>query len=723
MHNPVSPIPATVALTLALLLLATLPGRAQDTFTEPITGMKFVRVPSGCFEIGCGSWATDCFPDEKPATEVCLDEFWMGKYEVTQGQWKAIMGHNPSHFQKGDNYPVENVSWDDAQEYIRKLNSRDENYEFRLPTEAEWEYACRSGGKNQRYCGGDILDDLAWHVGNSGGSTHPVGLKKKNDAGLFDMTGNVREWTADGYNKTAYLNYNKNKSRLTYITQNSKVLRGGSYDILSRISMRSIHRNKYNKIYKHNFSGIRIATDSIFYDIDYAIQRFNENDYFNSFNIFKIFAIKNNPIAQFYLGLMHAEGNGTKKDFNTGVQYLIKAAGQGHHEAKQKLREYIPVLLMDAEKKLKSGDIVGSRVALDSVQSVDLKSIPAHALLGRVYLEQGNYDEAEITFENALELLQGSCDEQQAVCGEIWTRLALTRMAQGKREKALETLREFRNQLPAAAEESRTMECWLLLSNREEAEALECFTQTQQNGKETGLTSLGMAHAHFLLREYAQAEESLGKVTSAGLQAEADSQVLTYCPQCLEPALDTAAVLGVPLEVGPLNNQEQLARAQTYAIAYLKSDQFLTIAGKQHWVFRDEALLVDPESGKAIFPYAGIALPADDLTAGNSVEVSGEHRETGNTIDFTLRLLADFVPRRIEVDGAELDLAGMNVGRVALFPKLRREYKISFAIRKDRSTGSRNLNILTEDGRTHEFIFEFDGQQVSIQRQSQTPMP
>jgi formylglycine-generating enzyme required for sulfatase activity len=111
-------------------------------FVDPVTVMEFVYVPGGCFQMGCGSWAGDCESDEKPAHKVCVDGFLIGKFEVTQGQWRKVMGGNPSYFKNGDDYPVEKVSWDDAQKFIRKLSALNNNkYKFRLSTEAEWEYA------------------------------------------------------------------------------------------------------------------------------------------------------------------------------------------------------------------------------------------------------------------------------------------------------------------------------------------------------------------------------------------------------------------------------------------------------------------------------------------------------------------------------------------------------------------------------------------------------
>ncbi len=139
---------------------------------------------------------SDKFDDEKPVHKVIISrDFWMGKYEITQAQWKAVMGNNPSYF-KGDNLPVENVSWDDVQEFIRKLNNLQNDYEYRLPTEAEWEYAARSGTTGD-YAGN--LDSMAWYYKNSGSKTHVVRQKQPNDFGLYDMHGNIWEWTADWF--------------------------------------------------------------------------------------------------------------------------------------------------------------------------------------------------------------------------------------------------------------------------------------------------------------------------------------------------------------------------------------------------------------------------------------------------------------------------------------------------------------------------------------------
>jgi formylglycine-generating enzyme required for sulfatase activity len=162
--------------------------------------IEMVRVKGGTFTMGYTSeQGNDCYSDEKPSHQVTLSDFYIGKYEVTQAQWKAVMGSNPSHF-KGDNLPVETVSWDDAQEFIRKLNVQT-GKNYRLPTEAEWEYAARGGAQSRgtKYSGSNTVGDVAWYDGNSGNAIHPVGQKLPNELGLYDMSGNVWEWCSDWY--------------------------------------------------------------------------------------------------------------------------------------------------------------------------------------------------------------------------------------------------------------------------------------------------------------------------------------------------------------------------------------------------------------------------------------------------------------------------------------------------------------------------------------------
>ena len=143
--------------------------------------------------------------DEKPVHRVCLtQDYYLGKYEVTQAQWQQVMGNNPAYY-KGSNKPVENVVWDDVQDFIRKLNQQT-GLHYRLPTEAEWEYACRSGGEDQKYCGGNNANSVAWYDDRSGSGPRPVGQKQANGLGLYDISGNVWEWVQDRYDGDYYSN-------------------------------------------------------------------------------------------------------------------------------------------------------------------------------------------------------------------------------------------------------------------------------------------------------------------------------------------------------------------------------------------------------------------------------------------------------------------------------------------------------------------------------------
>jgi formylglycine-generating enzyme required for sulfatase activity len=191
--------------------------------------MEFVWMQGGCYLMGSRSNEPGRKPDESPEHEVCLNGFWIGKYEVTQSQWKKVVGGNPAFFGNKPGCPIESVSWDNVQVFIKKLNKMTGGkHTFRLPTEAEWEYACKNGGTGMRFCGVDQLGWIAWHKENCNWKTHPVGKKMPNKAGLFDMSGNVSEWVADTYSADAYRKH-AGKNPVYEGSGQDRVTRGGSW--------------------------------------------------------------------------------------------------------------------------------------------------------------------------------------------------------------------------------------------------------------------------------------------------------------------------------------------------------------------------------------------------------------------------------------------------------------------------------------------------------------
>jgi len=292
-----------------------------DTMVEPVSGMEFVWVPQGCFQPGVNSDAPAVASiqvtnkaadsgrvhfdgvdgeqihevsllDDDGLEDATLDDatsntsdealvfndptalndqpvdsenltclshgFWMGKYEVTQGQYRGIVGENPSGFKKGDQYPVERVRWLDARKFIRHLNKLSGKH-FSLPSEAQWEYAARSGGKSRTYGASGNAASVAWYMGNSRNSSHPVGEKKPNTLGLYDMSGNVWEWTADCWNETLS-SMPKDGSANKSGNCAARVLRGGSwYDAKALITTTSRLWNDTDRF--DNNSGFRLVLD------------------------------------------------------------------------------------------------------------------------------------------------------------------------------------------------------------------------------------------------------------------------------------------------------------------------------------------------------------------------------------------------------------------------------------------------------------------------------
>jgi len=186
-------------------------GTGSD-LTDNVNGVEFVMVSveGGTFMMGCtDEQGVDCRSNEQPEHSVTLSDFYIAKYEVTQKLWDAVMGSLPTSVDSsrgiGDNYPVYYVSWNDVQAFIDNLNAKT-GKTYRLPTEAEWEFAARGGNKigAYKYSGSDTLGNVAWHGGNSGSTTHPVGTKNPNELGIYDMSGNVREWVSDFFGINYY---------------------------------------------------------------------------------------------------------------------------------------------------------------------------------------------------------------------------------------------------------------------------------------------------------------------------------------------------------------------------------------------------------------------------------------------------------------------------------------------------------------------------------------
>ncbi|MGN0088282.1 MAG: SUMF1/EgtB/PvdO family nonheme iron enzyme [Candidatus Limimorpha sp.] len=231
-------------------------GFSNQTITVNGVSFEMVYVEGGTFDMGATSeQGSDADSDEKPVHSVTLSGYYIGKCEVTQELWEAVMGSNPSNF-KGAQNPVESVSWNDCQEFVSRLNSLT-GRTFRLPTEAEWEYAARGGNKSRhyKYSGSNNIFDVAWHDGNSFKKTHAVGTKTANELGIYDMSGNVWEWCSDwygGYSAGAQTNP-QGPSSGSY-----RVLRGGSWNYDAR-DCRVSNRSSSDPSYSLSSSGLRLV--------------------------------------------------------------------------------------------------------------------------------------------------------------------------------------------------------------------------------------------------------------------------------------------------------------------------------------------------------------------------------------------------------------------------------------------------------------------------------
>jgi formylglycine-generating enzyme required for sulfatase activity len=221
--------------------------------------IDMIFVQGGTFTMGCtAEQGTDCEGDEKPAHTVTLSSFSIGKYEVTQAQWEAVMGSNPSYFKGCANCPVEYVSWNDVQDFISKLNAKT-GRTYRLPTEAEWEYAARGGSSSRgyKYAGSNEIAAVAWYKENSNDKTHPFGQKSPNELGIYDMTGNVWEWCSDWYGES-YYNSSPGNNPQGPNSGSGRVLRGGSW-FNSPQRCRVSRRNDRNPDYGDFSLGFRLV--------------------------------------------------------------------------------------------------------------------------------------------------------------------------------------------------------------------------------------------------------------------------------------------------------------------------------------------------------------------------------------------------------------------------------------------------------------------------------
>lgn len=254
----------------------------SDNWREPITGMDFIWVSGGSYQMGSGSWDDQGLEDEKPVHEVWLDGFWVGKYPVTVSQYLVFVtetrNYEPAWLEEGckynihsgndglfkalgdsitlDSYPVVGVFQADAVAYAQWMSKKAGLY-FRLPTEAEWEYAARSGGREEKYAGGEDVDAVAWYSDNSNGAAHPVGMKSPNGLGIHDMCGNVSEWCLDFYHKEAYRKHKQYNPR-NMEEGACRAVRGGSWNYGAR-DVRCADRGLFTPEYRGCDLGFRLV--------------------------------------------------------------------------------------------------------------------------------------------------------------------------------------------------------------------------------------------------------------------------------------------------------------------------------------------------------------------------------------------------------------------------------------------------------------------------------
>ncbi len=315
---------------------------------------KMIRIEGGTFQMGATpELGSDTDDDEKPVHSVTLDTYLIGETEVTQELWKSVMGDNPSYF-KGAKNPVEMVSWDDCKIFIKKLNALT-GQQFRLPTEAEWEFAARGGNKSQhfKYAGSNTLDDVAWYLGCD--KTYPVGIKQRNELGLWDMTGNVWEWCEDWYGdfSSSAQSNPKGPAQGTY-----RVNRGGGWGS-SPESCHVSNRDYTDPKTPWNIIGLRLAhsenkslavVSSSTFVADLSVEQILEmgnnyffgqkgkpKDYAEALKWFRKAADQGSVLGQYNLGVMYADGYGVAQDYTEALKWYRKAAEQGNAFAQNNL--------------------------------------------------------------------------------------------------------------------------------------------------------------------------------------------------------------------------------------------------------------------------------------------------------------------------------------------------------------------------------------------------
>ena len=221
--------------------------------------MDFVLVQGGAFQMGSPDSDSDAYDDEKPQHQVMVRDFYMSQL-VTQKMWLHVMGDNPSCFEGRGEYPVESVSWNDTQKFLAKINAKNPGMNYRLPTEAEWEYAARGGqlSSGYKYAGSNNIGEVGWYIDNSDIKTHPICGKQPNELGLYDMTGNVWEWCDDWYELDYYKNSPSNPCPPTSFY---RVVRGGCWNNDPE-NCRLAKRYRFNPAFGNGTIGFRIVFDA-----------------------------------------------------------------------------------------------------------------------------------------------------------------------------------------------------------------------------------------------------------------------------------------------------------------------------------------------------------------------------------------------------------------------------------------------------------------------------